>query len=81
MVYEIKCAECGDILDFGGSGPAEIPDNAIEWDDKVYCEECVKKFVRLGVGDVEARVDYLETIMDEVADALGIEFDLAAKED
>jgi len=77
MVYEIKCHQCGKIIDFGGSGPAEIPDDAIEWDDNVYCRECVEEFVRLGVGDVKLRVTELEDAMDKVADTLGIEFNLS----
>ena len=76
MVYEIKCHQCGEILDFGGSGPAEIPDDAIEWDDNVYCKECVEEFVKLGVGDIKERVTNLEDTMDKVADSLGIEFKL-----
>lgn len=76
MVYEIKCHQCGSIIDFGGSGPAEIPEDAIEWDENVYCQKCVEEFVRLGVGDVRSRVTTLEDTMDKVADALGIEFEL-----
>jgi hypothetical protein len=75
MVWEVECAECGDILEFGGSGEKEIPEDAIEWDGKVYCKSCVKKFVKLGVGDIQSRVDYIEETLDEVTDDLGIEFD------
>jgi hypothetical protein len=76
MVWEVKCHQCGDILEFGGSGEKEIPEDAIEWDGNVYCKECVKKFVKLGVGDIQSRVDYIEETMQEVADDLGVEFDL-----
>lgn len=76
MVWEVKCHQCGDILEFGGSGEKEIPEDAIEWDGNVYCKKCVEKFVKLGVGDIQARVDYLEETMQEVADNLGVEFDL-----
>ncbi|MFP4230025.1 MAG: hypothetical protein ACLFRK_02690 [Candidatus Nanohaloarchaea archaeon] len=76
MVWEVKCAECGDILEFGGSDPERIPENAVEWNDEVYCEECVRKFVKLGTGDIKARVEYIEEILDEVTDELGIEFNL-----
>lgn len=76
MVWEVKCHQCEEILEFGGSGEKEIPDDAIEWDGNVYCKNCVKKFVKLGVGDIQARVDYIEETMQQVADELGVEFDL-----
>lgn len=73
MVYEIKCAECGDIIDFGGEEPDELPEDAVEFDDKVYCSDCIKDFVEAGTGDVVERVNQLENMMDEVADQLGLE--------
>lgn len=76
MVYEIKCHQCGRIIDFGGSGPAEIPEDAIEWGDNVYCQQCVEEFVKLGVGDVRERLDYVEDRMREASEALGIDFEL-----
>lgn len=75
MVYEIKCHQCDKIIDFGGSGPAEVPKDAIEWDGNVYCQNCVEEFVRLGVGDVRERLDYVEERMQEFSEALGIEFE------
>lgn len=76
MVYEIKCHQCDEILDFGGSGPAEIPEDAIEWDGNVYCQECVEEFVRLGVGDVRKRLEYIEEKMTQFGESLGIDFDI-----
>ena len=76
MVYEIKCSQCGKVIDFGGSGEPEIPDNAIEWNGEVFCEECVKEFVKLGVGDVKARVEKLELAMDQVSSAIDIDYNL-----
>ena len=71
MVYEVKCSNCGVILNFGGKDPDEkfgdeqkIPDNALEFDDSIYCRECVKKFVKFGSKDVFERLDKLETKVD-----------------
>jgi hypothetical protein len=83
MVYEVKCENCGDLINFGGTDPEEtlnkppkIPENGIKFDGKVYCKECVKKFVRFGIGEVQERVEYLEEEMKEVKDALGMEKNL-----
>jgi hypothetical protein len=79
MVYEVKCDNCGDIIDFGGEDPEEkpieqskIPPNAIEFDDSVYCESCVKEFVEFGIGDVEERIDFLEEQVEDLKKELGL---------
>lgn len=78
MVYEVKCDNCGKIVDFGGKppedkiGPTEKPENVIEFDGKTYCKECVEEFVKFGIGETNARLDYLEDRMKEVLDTLGI---------
>ncbi len=75
MVYELKCSECGKIIDFGsGEEPEDLPGKSIRWDGKVYCQECVKAFVKLGVGNVRSRVEYLENKMEQASEALGFEF-------
>lgn len=68
MVYEVKCSNCGEILDFGGKDPDEkfgdeekIPEDALEFDDSVYCRECVREFIRFGTGEMIERIDRLET--------------------
>lgn len=83
MVWEVKCDNCDSIINWGGSEPSKyatedpeemkLGDEAIRFDDKVYCKVCVKKFVKFGVGDVEDRVDYLEDRMKEVMQAVGME--------
>lgn len=73
MVYEIECAQCGELIDFGGEEPDELPEDAVEFDGKVYCSDCVKEFVETGTGEITDRVENLENMMDEVADQLGIE--------
>lgn len=67
MVYEVKCTNCGDILNFGGkdpeesySGESKIPENALEFDDEVYCRDCVKKFVKFGSQGLVERMEKLE---------------------
>ena len=75
MVYEIECAECGSVIDYGsGDEPSELPDNAIEWNDGYYCRTCVKKFVRLGSGKFGDRIEYLEDRLKEVCEELNIHF-------
>lgn len=74
MVWEIKCHQCEDVKAFGGSPPKQIPEDVIEWDGNYYCRECVQEFVRLGVGDVRERLDYVEEKLQEASEALGIEF-------
>lgn len=73
MVYEKKCAECGQILDFGGEDPGSLPEGAIEFNDNIYCKNCVQKFVEFGTGNITERIEMLETTLEEVADELGIE--------
>jgi len=81
MVYEVKCENCGELIDFGGHDPEEkavgshsrIPEDAIKFDDKVFCKDCVKKFVTFGIGEVEDKLEFLEEEMEEVRDALGME--------
>lgn len=86
MVWEVKCDNCGEIINFGGSEPSEygpdtpeeikMTDEAIKFDGNTYCKDCVKKFVKFGVGDVEDRVDYLEDRLKEVMQAVGMEKNL-----
>ncbi len=81
MVYEVKCDNCGQLLDFGGENPEEkdfaprsrLPENAIEFDDKVYCRNCVKHFVEFGIGEVKDRVSTLEAQVNELRKELDTE--------
>lgn len=80
MVYEVKCDNCGDVLDFGGHDPEEqpiprekLPENAVEFDGNVYCEECVRSFVEAGVGEVMDKVDFLKSEVDDIKKELGME--------
>lgn len=79
MVWEVKCDNCGEIINWGGSEPSKydeegkIPEDAIKFDDKVYCQNCVKKLVQFGVGDVKDRIVHLEERMKEVMKAVGME--------
>ncbi|MFB6159203.1 MAG: hypothetical protein ABEJ95_06135 [Candidatus Nanohalobium sp.] len=83
MVWEVKCDNCGEVINWGGSEPSKydardedeikLGDEAIRFNDNVYCKECVKEFVRFGIGDVENRVGYLEDRMEEVMKAVGME--------
>lgn len=69
MVYEVKCENCGDILNFGGEDPDDkfgeeeekIPENAMEFDGEVYCRSCVKELVQFGAQGVMDRLEKLET--------------------
>lgn len=68
MVYEVKCSNCGDILNFGGKDPDDkfgdedkIPENAMEFDDEVYCRSCVKELVKFGSQGMMDRLERLET--------------------
>jgi hypothetical protein len=81
MVYEVKCDNCGQLLEFGGKNPEDkefashsrLPDNAVEFDDEVYCRSCVKEFVEFGIGDVKDRVSTLENQVDELRKELDTE--------
>ena len=73
MVYEKKCSQCGQILDFGGKDPGRLPENAMEFNGDIYCKECVKEFVEFGTGELLDRIEHLEDTMEEVREALGIE--------
>jgi hypothetical protein len=79
MVYEVKCDNCGKIIDFGGRRPEDsldakktYPDNVIEFDGGTYCKDCVEEFVKFGIGEINERLEYLEDRMEEVLDTLGI---------
>ena len=76
MVYEVKCSQCGDVLDFGGrepSGGDNIPEDAIEFDGEVYCRDCVSELIDFGIEDLEERVDFLENRLGDVLEAMGME--------
>jgi hypothetical protein len=80
MVYEKKCSECGKILDFGGEDPEEnekssvgLPDNAMRFNEKLYCRECVKEFVEFGTGSLMDRMNELEENLDDIREELGME--------
>lgn len=80
MVYEVRCDNCGDLIDFGGHDPDEkigsdtkLPENVVKFDGNVYCEECVEKFVKFGIGDVQEKVDFLEDEVEDVKEELGME--------
>lgn len=73
MVYEKKCTNCGKIIDFGGEDKGRLPDNAVEFDDKIYCRECVKAFVEFGTGDIIGRISSIESEMKKIKDELGME--------
>lgn len=74
MVYEKKCTECGKLIDFGGREKDRLPDDAIKFDGKIYCKECVKKFVEFGTGNIKEQIEELEERMDDVAYELGLEW-------
>jgi len=81
MVYEVRCDECGELIDFGGHSPedrpvgdeSETPDDAIEFDGSVYCRDCVENFIKFGIGDVTDRLVELEDQMKDVREELGLE--------
>ncbi|MFQ3275059.1 MAG: hypothetical protein ACI9LV_000160 [Candidatus Nanohaloarchaea archaeon] len=80
MVYEKKCSECGKILDFGGEDPEEddytpegLPENAMRFNDKLYCKECVKEFVEFGTGSLMEKIQNLEESLNDIQKELGIE--------
>ncbi len=81
MVYEVKCSECGKIMEFGGSKPGEnefdnrdpLPEDAMKFNGQTYCRECVKEFVEFGTGDVKARIDQLEDTVKNLKQDLGFE--------
>jgi Fe2+ or Zn2+ uptake regulation protein len=75
MVYEKKCDNCGKVLDFGGrESLAREPKEAMKFDDKLYCRECIKKFVEFGTDKIEKRIKKLEDKMDDVGYEMGMEF-------
>ncbi|WEL19454.1 hypothetical protein [Candidatus Nanohalococcus occultus] len=73
MVYEIKCVECGEMLDFGGEPTDELPEEAIEFNGDIYCRNCVRKFVEFGTGSLEQRFEALEEAVEDIRQHLGME--------
>jgi len=73
MVYEKKCAECGKMIDFGGKDPERLPENAIEFNDEIYCRECVKRFVEFGTGDLLGLIQEIQGAIEDIEDELGLE--------
>ncbi|MFB6203678.1 MAG: hypothetical protein ABEK01_04270 [Candidatus Nanohaloarchaea archaeon] len=79
MVYSVTCDECGEVIDFGGREPSEfsgherLPEDAIEFDDRVYCRDCVKEFVEFGTGDIIQQIEDMKDDMDEIKDRIGFE--------
>lgn len=82
MVYEVKCDNCGTLLSFGGRDPdtkmgpeTKLPDEAIEFDDSTYCQECVNDLIQFGAGNITSRIDHIEDRLREALEALGISFE------
>ncbi|MFB6143851.1 MAG: hypothetical protein ABEJ98_00935 [Candidatus Nanohaloarchaea archaeon] len=73
MVYEIKCSQCGKLIDFGGEEKDRLPENAYEFNGDIYCRECVKEFVEFGTGELNERIESLEDDMEEVKKGMGME--------
>ncbi len=71
MVYEIKCDQCGKLIEFGGEGPDDLPENVVEFNDNLFCRECVKDFVEFGTGDIISRIDRIDEQLSEVRKQLG----------
>lgn len=61
------------MIDFGGKEPKRLPEDAYEFNDNVYCRECVRKFVEFGTGELNERVESLEDDMEEVKKGMGIQ--------
>jgi|APHM01.1.fsa_nt_gi hypothetical protein len=77
-----KCENCGDLLDFGGRNPdtkmgpeTKLPDEAIEFDGSVYCQECVNELIQFGAGNITSRIDHIEDRLREALEALGMRFE------
>ena len=73
MVYEKKCSECDKMLDFGGEDDGRLPDNAMKFDDKIYCRDCVQGFVEFGTGDILSRISQIEQALEDLQKELGME--------
>lgn len=73
MVYEKKCTECGDVIDFGGEDDGTLPEDAIEFDGEIYCRNCVRKFVEFGTGELEDRFSRIEDAIEDIQRELGME--------
>lgn len=72
MVYENKCSECGNLLNFGGEDRGELPDNAFEFNGNVYCRDCVEEFVEFGSGNTVEKVEALEEKVEDIRKELGL---------
>lgn len=76
MVYEKKCDECGKVLDFGGRDIQKgDPEDGISFDDKLYCRECVRRFVKFGTGNLKERIDRIVDVMEDMGYQLGMEIE------
>lgn len=76
MVYEIKCSQCGKLMDFGGEepeSPEDLPENITEFQGDYFCRECVKQLIEFGSSDIVERVDRVEEQLERVRDELGME--------
>jgi len=73
MVYQKKCSECGETLDIGGKDRGNLPENAIKFDEKLFCRDCVKTFVEFGTGDVMAEIQSLQEEVDDLKKELEVD--------
>lgn len=78
MVYSVKCDECGKLAEFGDKkdlieGEIGHLKDYMEFDDRILCKECVENFVRFGVGDLLARIENMEKVIDELGREAGID--------
>ena len=62
-------------MDFGGRKRNDkLPENAIKFDGKLYCRECVRELINFGSDDILERIDDLEDKIEDVGYEMGMKF-------
>jgi len=77
MVYERKCGNCDQLIEFGGRESLEnLPDNAIEFDGNIYCKKCVRELIQFGSDNVLDDVKELKKKAQKMVYQMGLDLQI-----
>lgn len=77
MVYEKKCSNCGQLMEFGGRESLEnLPDNAIEFDGSIYCKKCVRELIQFGTDGIIDDIKTLKKKAQKMVYQMGLDIEI-----
>lgn len=76
-MYEKKCNNCGQLIEFGGRESLEnLPDNAIEFGGEIYCKKCIRELIQFGSDGIIDEVKELKEKAQKIVYQMGLDVQL-----